>query len=63
MAKDNAFMKNGKTVKSGIYSFNSYLSAKRAVQSMSSEIVKVGIYRAWVIVFTMAFLIPLTLIT
>lgn len=51
-------MKNGMKVKSGICYFSSVLNLIREVASMSSEKVKVGILKLYVIVLVIAFLIP-----
>ena len=62
-ANESAFMKNGSTVRSGTYCLSSRRSSKRPVQSISSEKPNAGIDRDSVIVFVIAFCIPLIFLT
>jgi hypothetical protein len=63
MANERAFMKNGSIVRSGIYYFNSLRNLINYVASISSEKVNVGIERDCVIVFVIAFWMPVIFLT
>lgn len=63
MAIEHAFMKNGNIVREECTYFISFLRAKSLVPSISSEKVKKGIVRASVIVFVIAFFIPVIFFT
>lgn len=63
MAMEHALIKNGSIVRLVCTFFISFLKAIKAVASISSEKVKDGIVSASVMVFVMAFFMPVIFLT
>ena len=63
MAIEQALMKNGSIVRLVCTFFISFLRAIKAVASISSEKVNAGMDKASVIVFVMAFFMPVIFLT